>query len=122
MAGRFALESAASEEALRHLGLAAERVEAATPVERAELLDLRGTAERSAGHWPEAIPLLHQAVDAYEAVGDEGAVGRVGLQAAYSLLWAGRWAESFDLAERALAVLGDGITADRARLLTRAPC
>ena len=51
--------------------------------------------------------MWHQAVDAYEALGDEEAVGRVGLQAAYSLLWAGRWGESFEMAERALAVLGD---------------
>jgi tetratricopeptide (TPR) repeat protein len=120
MAGRFALESAAFEEALRHLERAAERVDAATPLQRAELLDLRGTALRSAGHWPEAIPLLHQAVEAYEALGDDAAVGRVGLQAAYSLLWAGRWGESFDMAERALAVLGDAVTPDRAQLLAHA--
>ncbi|MCA1842244.1 MAG: AAA family ATPase, partial [Actinobacteria bacterium] len=120
MAGRHALETAAYEEALRHLDEAAERVEAGTPVERAELLELRGNAERSAGHWPEAIPLLHQAVEAYEALGDDTAVGRVGLQAAYSLLWAGRWDESFEMAERALAVLGDAVTADRAQLLAHA--
>ena len=61
--------------------------------------------------------MLHQAVDAYEALGDEAAVGRVGLQAAYSLLWAGRWGESCQMAERALAVLGTRATADRATLL-----
>jgi DNA-binding SARP family transcriptional activator len=116
-AGRFALETAAFEEALRHLERAAERVDAATPEERAELLDLRASAERSAGHWPEAIPVWQQAVDAYEALGDEEAVGRVGLEAAYSLLWAGRWGDSAEMAERALTVLGDRITADRARLL-----
>jgi DNA-binding SARP family transcriptional activator len=120
MAGRHALGTAAYEEALRHLDEAAERIEAGTPEERAELLELRGNAERSAGHWPEAIPLLHQAVEAYEALGDEAAVGRVGLQAAYSLLWAGRWDESFEMAERALAVLGDAVTADRAQLLAHA--
>ena len=67
MAGRFALETSAFEEALRHLERAAELVDAATPVERAELLDLRGSAERNAGHWQEAIPMWHQALDAYEA-------------------------------------------------------
>jgi DNA-binding SARP family transcriptional activator len=117
MAGRHALETAAYEEALRHLDEAAERVEAGTPMDRADLLELRGNAERSAGHWPEAIPLLHEAVEAYETLGDDVAVGRVGLQAAYSLLWAGRWGESFEMAERALAVLGDAVTADRAQLL-----
>jgi DNA-binding SARP family transcriptional activator len=120
MAGRHALETAAYEEAQLHLERAAERVDAATPEERAELLHLRASAERNAGHWPEAIPIWHQAVDAYEVLGDEEAVGRVGLDAAYSLLWAGRWGESAEMAERALAVLGDGITADRARLLAHA--
>jgi tetratricopeptide (TPR) repeat protein len=117
MAGRLALETAAYEEALRHLEQAAQRVDAATPVERAELLDLRASAERSAGHWPEAIAVWHEALDAYEALGDEEAVGRVCLQAAYSLIWVNRWGESFDIAERALAVLGDRATADRGRLL-----
>ncbi len=55
MAGRFALETSAFEEALRHLERAAELVDAATAVERAELLDLRGSAERNAGHWQQAI-------------------------------------------------------------------
>ena len=117
MAGRFALEKAAFEEALRHLEQAAERVEAATPEERAELLVLRAGTERSAGHWPEALPIWHEAVAAFEALGDEEAVGRVGLDAAYSLLWAGDWGASFEMAERALGVLGDRVTADRARLL-----
>ena len=117
MAGRFALETAAYEEASRHLERAAERLDAATPAERAELLDLRASAERSAGRWPETIAIWRQAVDAYEALGDEEAVGRVGLEAAYSLLWAGRWGESIEMADRVLGVLGDRVTAARARLL-----
>jgi tetratricopeptide (TPR) repeat protein len=117
MAGRFALETAAFEEALLHLEHAAERLDAATPPERAELLELRGNAERSAGHPDDGIATWHDAVHAYAALGDEAAVGRVGLQAAYSLLWAGRWLESHEMAERVLAVLGDRVSADRARLL-----
>jgi class 3 adenylate cyclase/tetratricopeptide (TPR) repeat protein len=121
-AGRHGLDTAAFEEALRHLERAAVRVDAASPAERAELLELRGNAERSAGHWTEAIATWHRAVDANEAVGDEEAVGRISLQAAYGLLWAARSGESFEMAERALAVLGDRITADRARLLAIAGC
>jgi DNA-binding SARP family transcriptional activator len=117
MAGRFALEAAAFEEAVRHLDRAAERVGAATARERAELLDLRANAKRSAGNWPEAVRIWHQAVDAYQALGDKQAVGRVGLEGAYSLFWTGDWGASFELAERALAVLGEEISADRARLL-----
>ena len=122
LAGRYGLDTAAFEEALRHLERAAERVDAAGPAERAELLDLRGNAERSAGHWPEAIATWYQAVDAYEALGDEEAVGRISSEAAYALNWAARSAESFEMAERALAVLGDPVTADRARLLAIAGC
>ena len=122
MAGRFALETAAFEEALRHLGLAAERADASTPPEAAELLDLRASAARSAGQWPEATATWNEAVDAYEALGDPEAVGRVGLQAAYSLLWAGRWGESCELAERALGVLGDRVSGDRALLLANTGC
>jgi class 3 adenylate cyclase/tetratricopeptide (TPR) repeat protein len=117
MAGRFALESSAFEEALGHLVRAAERAEAATPAERAELLALRGSAERSAGHLAESIATYHQAVDAYVSLGDEEAVGRVGLEAAFSLWWAGRWGESVEMADRALAVLGERVSADRALLL-----
>jgi len=116
-AGRFALETAAYDEALRHLDQAAERIDAATPAERAELLDLQASAQRSAGRLTDAIVTWHRAVDAYEALGDDRAVGRVGLNAAYSLFWAGRWGESVDMAERAVAILGDGISGDRARLL-----
>src|SRR5206468_997428 len=83
----FSVETSAFEEAVGHLTQAAERADAATTVERAQLLDLRGNAERSAGHWPEAIATWHQAVDAYEALGDPEAVGRVCLDAAYSLNW-----------------------------------
>ena len=122
MAGRFALETAAFEEALRHLEGAAQRVDAATPADRAELLDLRARAARSGGRWAEATATWHEAVDAYEALGDEAAVGRVALQAAYGLLWAFRAEESFEIAQRALAMLGEAVTGDRARLLAHAGC
>ena len=56
MAGRFALETAAFEEALRHLERAAERADAATPVERAELLDLRASAVAAPATGPRPSP------------------------------------------------------------------
>jgi DNA-binding SARP family transcriptional activator len=122
MAGRHALETAAFEEALRHLELAADRIDAATPAQRAELLDLRANAARCAGHWPEATAIWQEALDAYVTLGDQEAIGRVGVQAAFSLLWGGRWGESFEMAERVLAVLGEGVSSDRARLLANAGC
>ena len=122
MAGAHALETAAFEEALRHLEKAAARTDAATPAQRAALLDLRAAAERSAGHWPEATAIWQEAVNAYETLGDQEAIGRVGVQAAFSLLWGGRWGESFEMAERVLAAMGEGVSADRARLQANAGC
>jgi class 3 adenylate cyclase/tetratricopeptide (TPR) repeat protein len=120
MAGRWALDTAAFEEALRHLEAAVDRVDVATPVQQAELLDLRANAERSAGNWPEATAIWQEAVDAYVTLGDQEAIGRVGVQAAFSLMWAARWEDSFEMAERVLAVMGEGVSSDRARLLANA--
>src|SRR5438309_1615067 len=66
MAGKWALQAAAFEEALAHLERAAERIDAAGPTERADLLFRLGAAQRSGGQWDEAISTWEQAIDAYE--------------------------------------------------------
>ena len=120
MAGRWAQETAAFEEALSHLERAAERMESAAPPERAELLFQLGMARRSTGSWETAIDAWRQSIDAYEELGDHQALGRVCVQAAYSLLWAGRFAEGVEICERGLAFLGERVSTDRARLLATA--
>ena len=117
VAGRWALETAAFEEALTHLEAAASRVEAATPAGRAELLSQLGTARRTNGQWSEAVATWTQAVDAYEALGEVEAAGRICLDAAYSLAWAARFEDGFALVERGIRLLGDRVSATQAALL-----
>jgi class 3 adenylate cyclase/tetratricopeptide (TPR) repeat protein len=117
LAGRWAQETAAFEEALTHLERAAERMEFGTPSERAELLFQLGMAHRSTGSWTTAIDAWRQSLDAYEELGDDEAVGRICVQVVYSLLWVGRIVEGVEVGERGLAVLGERVSADRARLL-----
>ena len=62
LAGTWAQATAAFEEATAHLEAAYERVDAAGPVERAELLHRLGTAHQALAHWDEAIEAWRQAV------------------------------------------------------------
>ena len=117
LAGRWALETAAFEEALTHLEAAAGRMDAATPTERADLLSRLGDARRTNGQWNEAIETWKEAVDAYETLGDAEAAGRISADAAYSLAWAARWEEGVAIAQRGIDLLGARVSATRARLL-----
>jgi tetratricopeptide (TPR) repeat protein len=117
LAGRWALASAAFEEALRHYEEAAGLEEAAPPEERAELLFELGVARRSTGSWDGAIETWRRSVDAYEALNNAEAMGRVCLAACYNLSWVGRFTEAVELSQRALTVLGDRVSTDRACLL-----
>jgi class 3 adenylate cyclase/tetratricopeptide (TPR) repeat protein len=117
LAGKWALATAAFEEALVHLEQAAQRIDAATPTERADLLSQLGTARRTNGQWVEAIATWKEAVDAYETLGDVEAAGRISADAAYSLGWASRWEEGMAIAQRGIDLLGDRVSATRARLL-----
>ena len=117
LAGQWALETAAFEEALTHLEEAASRMDAASPAERADLLSRLGNARRNNGQWSEAIDTWKEAVDAYEACGDVEAAGRIAADAAYSLAWASRWEEGVAIAQRGIDLLGDRVSATRARLL-----
>ena len=117
LAGRWALETAAFEEALTHLEAAASRMDAAGPTERADLLFRLGTARRTNGQWTLAIETWKEAIDAYEALGDVEAAGRISADAAYSLAWASRWEEGAAIAQRGIDLLGDRVSATRSRLL-----
>lgn len=119
MAGKWALETAAFEEGLAHLERAADRVEAAPPGDRADLLFHLGTAQRANGRWDDAIESWKEAVDAYEAIGDTETAGRVCNDAGYSLGWAARFAESLAITQRGIDLLGDRVSATRARLLAQ---
>jgi len=117
VAGKQALEAAAFEDALRHFRRAASLGDEAAPAERAEMCFQLGMAQRSAGHWSDAIHPWHQALEIQEREGDAEAVGRTCLAAAYSLAWAARWVEGSEMAQRGLVALRHRVSADRARLL-----
>ncbi len=116
-AGRFAMGSAAFEEAVRHYGRAAAIENVGEPTERAALLFELGMAHRSAGRWGTAIDAWRQSVEAYEALGDAVGVGRVCAAASYNLAWVARFEEGVEMSRRGLAALGDRVNADRVGLL-----
>ncbi len=117
LAGKGALDSAAFEEAQRHLERAAALAGGAEPAERADAFFHLGLAERNAGRWDGAMPAWRTAIEIYEELGDTAAVGRACLVAAFSLGWASRWVEADEMAERGLAALGEEVSPDHARLL-----
>ena len=117
LAGRWALETAAFEDALVHLEAAAGRVNAATPAQRADLLSQLGNARLTNGQSLEAIETWEEAVDAYGALGDVEAAGRICADAAFSLSYAARFEEAFAMADRGIGLLGDRLSATRAALL-----
>jgi class 3 adenylate cyclase/tetratricopeptide (TPR) repeat protein len=119
IAGKWALESAAFEEALAHLEQAAERIDVVTAAERADLLFHLGTARRSNGQWEEAIDTWKEAVDTCVAAGDAERAGWICAEAADSIAWASRLQEAVAIAQRGLDLLGDEVSAVRARLLAQ---
>ena len=116
-AGRWAMDGGAFEEALRHFEKASTLQEVAGPAARAALLADLGDARRCAGHWDTAIDAWRQSADVYDEVGDAEGAGRVCEAAAYNLVWAGRFFEGVEIAERGLGALGERVSAARARLL-----
>jgi tetratricopeptide (TPR) repeat protein len=119
MAGAWAQETAAFEDALMHLDRAAERVDVAQPAQRAELLFRLGTAQRNTGRWDEAVVSWEQAIDAYEALDDRESAGRVCEEASYNLGWASRWEEAAAMGRRGIQLLGDQVNTTMARLLAQ---
>jgi class 3 adenylate cyclase/tetratricopeptide (TPR) repeat protein len=121
-AGRFAMASAAFEEALRHYERAAAIDGAGEPVEQAELLFELGTARCSAGRWDTAVEAWRQSAEAFERLGDAEAVARVCAAASYSLGWLARFDEAVEMSRRGLAACGNRMSPDRGRLLGMTGC
>ena len=120
LAGERALGAAAFEDALRHYESAVSLQPADDRQGRADLLSKRGMARRSLGRWEEALADWREALAAYEELGDVEAVGRASLQLALQLAWGARWEEALEISRRGLVALGERVSADRCRLLTRA--
>ena len=117
MAGRWALDAAAFEDAIAYLEKAVTFHEGAQTAEWAGFLDDLARARRSTGHWDTAIDAWRQAVDAHQQIGDVDALGRICVDAAMSLAFGFRHIEAAEMCQRGLGALGDRVSADRARLL-----
>jgi class 3 adenylate cyclase/tetratricopeptide (TPR) repeat protein len=116
LAGDRALDTAAFEDAVRHLRLVLSMVGDDAKA-RAPLLDRIARSERSLGHLDDALGLWGEALDAYESVGETGAAARVCLDAAIQVAWWRRGREVTRFVEHGLDLLGDLETSTRAGLL-----
>jgi class 3 adenylate cyclase/tetratricopeptide (TPR) repeat protein len=117
LAGDQAREAAAFEDALRHFENALALQPADDRRGRADLLHKRGLALRSLGRWEEALADWREALDIYEELGDAERVGRMCMDMCYQLGWGARFEESIEIGRRGLAALGEGLSAERCRLL-----
>jgi tetratricopeptide (TPR) repeat protein len=117
LAGKGALQAAAYEEALRHFESALSHREAIDSRQQAELLSHLAMTERSLGQWDEALAHWREALDIYISLGDRELIGSVSFEIVESLIWAGRYREAAQIADRGLAQLAGEVSPNRAHLL-----
>ena len=117
LAGDQAMAAAAFEDALRHYESALSSQSAQDRKARTDLLYKRGRTRHSLGRWEEALADWQEALEAFEELGDAGAVARVSYELSLQLAWAARPLEAVEVARRGLMAMGEGVSADRCRLL-----
>ena len=115
-AGKHAMHASAYEDALHHFEAALEHQPPVDVAGRAELLSELGMTKRSLDRWEEALAHWRESLKFYAAAGDLSAVGRLSFAIVEALSWAGRHLDAAQMAYSALALLQDGVSADRARL------
>ena len=120
LAGDQAASAAAFDDAVTHFDEALRLVPANDEETRAEILERLAMALRSVGRWDDALGTMNRALDLYEALGHTAALGRLAWAMVYQLSWAARFQEAGEVAQRALAALGDAPTPDRARIASAA--
>ncbi len=109
MAGERALETAAYDEAQRHLDRALILPPSDDPAIRSPILKRLGFAQRALGHREEAIGTWQEALDACDATGDAQAVAALCLDVGLQMLWWRRARDVTDLVDHGLTALA-GIT------------
>jgi tetratricopeptide (TPR) repeat protein len=120
LAGDHAAGASVFEDAAEHFEQALALIGDEEREGRAELLERLAMARRSLGRWDEALATMHEALDLYEALGRIDAIGRLGWAMVYHLAWAARFQEAVEVAQRALAGLGESPSSDRARIASAA--
>ena len=118
VAGRRAFDAAAFDDAVVQLQRALTLVAPGDQAARAELLEWLALALRSVGRWDDSLRTMNEALDLYQALGSTDGIGRLAWAMVYQLTWSVRVPEAVQIAQRALAALGDVATADRARLIS----
>jgi len=118
VAGRRAFDAAAFEDAVVQLQKALALVAPDDLATRAELLEWLALALRSVGRWDDSLRTMNEALDLYQELGSTDGIGRLAWAMVYQLTWSVRVPEAVQIAQRALAALGDVATADRARLIS----
>jgi class 3 adenylate cyclase/tetratricopeptide (TPR) repeat protein len=118
IAGQRAADAAAFDEAVAHFEHALSLLERVSQDTRAELLERLAMALRSVGRWDDALRTMNEALDLYQVLGRTDSLGRLSSTMVLQLTWTARIREAVQAAQRALGVLGDIVSADRARLLS----
>jgi tetratricopeptide (TPR) repeat protein len=118
IAGDRAFDAAAFDDAVGHYEHALSLVSSADQPGRAQLLERLAMALRSVGRWDDALRMMNDALDLYEALGQVEAIGRLGWAMVYQLVWTARLVEGVQVGQRTLAALGNTVSADKARLLS----
>ena len=119
-AAESALESAAPEDALRHVDRALALLPEQDHRTRARLLFLRGYTLRSLLRWEEASRDWLATIPLFEELGDRDSLARTCNDMAIMAHWRSRSSEAIGLAERGLALVGEAPTRQRAQLLCHA--
>jgi class 3 adenylate cyclase/tetratricopeptide (TPR) repeat protein len=120
LAGERAMTATAFEDALHHYESALSLQPTDDWQVRADLLYKRGLARRSLGRWEEALVDWHEALAAYDEMGDAEAVGRICYEMSVQFIWAARPEKAMETARHGLMTLGERVSVDRCRLLARA--
>jgi class 3 adenylate cyclase/tetratricopeptide (TPR) repeat protein len=118
MAGRRASDAAAFGDAIAQFQHALALLPPHDGETRAELLERLAMALRSVGRWEDGLRTMDEALDRYQELGRTDAIGRLSWAMVYQLTWTARVPEAVQTAQRALAVLGDVASGDRARLVS----
>ena len=117
VAGNRAQAAAAHEEALGLYEEALGYLPPADALGRARLLLRIGTAQRSTGHWDDAVAVWNEALTLLEGLSESDEVASLCWAFARQLSWAYRFKEMADVSARGLAQIGDQPSSHRSRLL-----
>ena len=120
MAGDEASRTAAWEGAAAYYEQALELIPADEERERAELRRSLGEAQSGAGDWESAVDNLKEAMESFEGLRDNEAVGWIGYNLRKLYGFRGQFAEASEIVGTTLRILGDGDSEVRSRLLAQA--